>query len=335
MLTTAFLFADNGEWGKLFREGLEKYRNAAIEPEDKEINIKKWKNGKDWMIENYKTYLKRDDNSDKNQTTDAERRNGIISSYYYYATDPEIDEIVNFFIYVIENEKNQDIILGAIKNLTTIAFEGNTKAENYISKKAKSSSLSHKIRLQFNLSNIKVREDQQSINYLIGLIKKAQDVETTDLKFKSPDESTIVWYLIRKLFPKRYYSGKEYDYAVPLVKEMILSKSKIVQRFAISSYYKHTNKTEMRSIYQDCWDKVQNETTPRDEYINALYGLQALYELRDIGKHSMEFKGILTYFATLGGKKPIKNGFEYIELTDESRISKTEKQYFQKRLRSK
>ena len=327
--------AENDEWGAWFKENMEMSKENPIIPEDRSINLKRWKEEKNQLINNYKKYLKRNDNRKNDTKTDLEKRRDIVFSYYYDKTETEIDKIVDLFIFVIKNEGNQGIILGAIKNLTSIAFEGNTKAESYISTQANNSSLSHRIRLQFNLSNITIKDDKQSMDYLMNLIKKDQNVETTDLKFKSSDEGTILWYLLRSFFGQRYLKNLDYEYALPLMKQMLFSRSKGVQDLVAMEYLSLTNKAEIRRIYQDCWAKVQNETTPREEYINALYGLQALYELRDIGKHSMGFKGILTYFATLGGKKPIENGFEYIELTNESRISKEEKQYFQQRLRSK
>jgi hypothetical protein len=337
MVSTSFLFAENDEWGAWFKESIEMSKENPIIPEDRSINLKRWKDGKSWLIENYKKYLERDDNRDKKQMTDMERRNEIISSYYYDGSDPEIDEIVDFFIYVFNNDDVMRFKMEAIDNITTIALGGNNSARDFIFSQVNNTTLSHRMNLQFHLANITIREDQQSLDYLMSLIIKAQDVETTNLKYSSPDEGAIAGYLNRRFFSRRYSKGLDYDYALPLLKQMIYSRSKGSQGTAAFRYYYQTNKTEMRKIYDVCWAKVQDKTTPREEYIDALYGLQALYSLsqRNFSKHKIGFKGISSYFARLGGRKPVKNGFEYIELTDENRILKEEKQYFQQRLGSK
>ena len=335
MIAVSILSAESDEWGAWFKTSMEMSKENPIIPEDRSINLERWKEGKNRLINNYKKYLKRNDNRKNDTKTDLEKRRDIVFSYYYDKTETELEAIVNFFIYVIENEKNQGIILGATKNLTTIAFEGNTKAENYISTQADNSSLSHRIRLQFNLSNITIKDENQSLNYLMNLIKKDQNVETTDLKFKSSDEGTILWYLLRSFFGQRYLKNLDYEYTLPLMKQMLFSRSKSVQDLASMEYLSLTNKTEMRIIYNVCWAKVQDKNTHRKEYINALYGLQALYELRDIGKHAMRFKGILIYFETLILKTPTKDGLIYVDSGKETRLSKEEKIYFQKRLRSK
>ena len=87
----------------------------------------------------------------------------------------------------------------------------------------------------------------------------------------------------------------------------------------------------MRKIYQDCWEKVQNKNTSRKEFLNALYGLQALYSLsqRNIGKYKMEIKGISSYFVQLSGLTLIKEKWEYTETEGEARLIKEEKRYFQ------
>ena len=336
MITTSLLNAESDEWGAWFKDSMENSKEfeKEFQPENKGIVQHNWKHNKDELINTYKEFI--EEHRGENLT----RGNYPVEIldiliFYYDETNPDIDHIVDFFVYVIENDMDESIKLEVLNNITTIALEGNNSARDYIFSQVNNSTLSHRMNLQFHLSNITIKEDSQSLNYLMSLIEKAQDVETTDLKFKSSNEGTILWYLLRNSFGQRYLKNLNYEFALPLMKQMLFSRSKGVQDLVSMEYLSLTNKSEMRKIYNECWVKVQDKNTPRKEYINALYGLQALYELRDIGKHSMGFKGILTYFATLGGKKPIKNGFEYIELTDESRISKTEKQYFQRRLRSK
>lgn len=339
IITVALLNAltVNDEWGAWFKESMSKNKDNTMEPENKQGTMYRWKNEKEKLISDYKKFLRRDMSGAEIPQKEIERREPIVNFYYYDETDSEINTIVDFFIYVVENDPEDVLKFKAIKHLTTIAFKNNNKAKSYIISQKNNTSISHRLNLQFHLANITLQEDQQSINYLMFLITKAQDVETTDIKFSSLDEGAIAGYLNRSFFSKRYSEGLDYDYALPLLKQIIYSRSISAQRTACLKYYYQTNREEMRKIYEDCWGKVQNKSTPREEFINALYGLQALYSLsqRNIGKYKIGFKGILTYFATLGGKKPIENGFEYIELTDENRITKEEKQYFQNRLRSK
>ena len=329
--------AENEEWGAWFKESMGKSKefDKQCPPEDRDVNLKEWKEGKNWLINSYKLYLERDDNTDKEQMTDKDRRGDIISSYYFDGSDPEINEIVDFFIYVFKNDNVMHFKMIAIDNITTIALEGNNSAKEFIFSQVNNATLSHRMTLQFHLANITIREDHQSLDYLMSLIIKAQYIETTNLKFSSPDEGAILGYLNKKFFSRRFDKGLDYDYALPLVKQMIYSRSIGTQRGAAFRYYHQTNRAEMRKIYDECWEKVQDKNTPRKEYIDALYCLQALYDLKNWGKHSIKFKGISSYFARLGGRKPVENGFEYIELTDENRITKEEKQYFQNRLRSK
>ena len=335
MIAVSILHAENDEWGAWFKENV-RISNKTREqfpPENKSIIQHNWKYKKTQLIDNYKEFIEQHKGEKLTKGDYPDNILGILS-YYYDESDPEIDQIVDFFIYVFENDSVESIKIDAIKNITTIALEGNTKVENYISTQADNSSLSHKIRLQLNLSNITIKDDKQSLNYLMNLIKNSQDIETTNLKFKSPDEGTILWYLSRNFFVQRYNKGLEYEYALPLMKQILLSRSKGVQDLVAMIYLSLTNKAEMRSIYNDCWAKVQDKNTPREEYIDALYGLQALYELRD-GKHAMEFKGISSYFARLGGLTLINDEWEYTEAEGETRLNKEEKHYFQKRLRSK
>jgi hypothetical protein len=338
MITTALLNAESDKWESWFMENIEKNKaNPLPEPEDKQYNMKRWKEGKNWLIENYKKYLERDDNRDKEQMTDMERRGDIISSYYYDGSDPEIDKIVDFFIYVFNNDDVMRFKMEAIDNITTIALGGNNSAREFIFSQVNNTTLSQRMNLQFHLANITIREDRQSLDYLMSLIIKAQDVETTNLKFGSPDEGAIAGYLNRRFFCRRYSKGLDYDYVLPLLKQIIYSRSKGSQGTAVFRYYHQTNRAEMRKIYDVCWAKVQDKTTPRMEYINALYGLQALYSLsqRNFSKHKIGFKGILIYFETLILKTPTKDGLIYVDNGKETRLAKEEKIYFQKRLRSK
>lgn len=43
MFTTAFLFADNGEWGAWFKTSMEMSKENPIVYEDRNINLERWK----------------------------------------------------------------------------------------------------------------------------------------------------------------------------------------------------------------------------------------------------------------------------------------------------
>ena len=338
MINILFLNAENNdEWGAWFKKNVENSLENPIIPEDKGINQEKWKNNKDELIANYKKYLQRNDNSAQGQRTDRGKRGLIISFYYYDDSDPEIGKIIDFFIYVVENEKNDRIMKNAIINLKTIALNGNASAINYISQQTDNTDLSHKKKLLFNLANITIHKDEASLTYLMDLIKKAQDVETTDLKFKSPDESTILSFLTNEFFVQRYIKGLDYEYALPLQKQMLFSRSKGTQSFAALMYLHHTNKAEMRRIYRDCWAKVRDKSTPRPEFLDALYGLQALYSLsqRNIGKYKIKFGKIGRYFSQFATfvKVPEKNEFQLKASKKEKRLSDEMKVYFARRIR--
>ena len=337
MITTALLNAESDEWGAWFKTSMVESKGNTMEPENKQGAMYMWKNEKEKLISDYKRFLQRDMSGAEIPQKEIERREPIVNFYYYDATDSEINTIIDFFIYVVENDPENMLKFKAIKHLTAIAFKNNAKAKNYIISQKNNTSLSHRLNLQFHLANITLQEDQESINYLMTLIKKAQDVETTNLKFSSPDEGAIAGYLNRNFFSKRYSKGLEYDYALPLLKQIIFSRSVAAQRTACLKYYYQTNRAEMRKIYEDCWEKVQNKNTLRNEFIDALYSLQALYSLsqRNIGKYKMEFKGISSYFVRLGGLTLINSNWEWKGSESESRLTEEEKRYFQQRLRSK
>ena len=216
-----------------------------------------------------------------------------------------------------------------------LALKGIENARNFIKTNLNNRAYDKKVKIMFHLQNLTIENDKASIQYLLQLINESQNIKTLDLKYNSKYEVNIVWYIAKVLLQKRYENNLEYDYVLPILKQLMFSKCKNVQTVAVRAYYKLTNRAEMRKIYDICWAKVQDETTPRKEYINALYGLQALYELRDFGKHAMRFKGILIYFETLILKTPTKDGLIYVDSGKETRLSKEEKIYFQKRLRSK
>jgi hypothetical protein len=331
LITTALLNAENNEWGAIFKEEAERLKESHLMygPEDYELVLKKWRNP-DLLMKKYIELIEISDNSKKNN----EERVDIISPYYYDKDNKQNNEAAKLFIYSVNNDPYIDIKIIALDNLGIMALNGNMKARNFIKSNLNTTMYDHKIKTFFHLQNLTIQNDGTSIQYLLQLINQSQNIETTDLKFNSKDEVNIVWYTVKQLLQKRYEINLGYDYVLPLLKQLMFSRTKNVQTVAVRAYYKLTNRTEMRKIYDDCWAKVQDKTTPREEYINALYGLQALYELRD-GKHAMKFKGILIYFETLILKTPTKDGLKYIDNGKETRISKEFKIYMQKRLRSK
>ena len=329
------LIADDEELGSWFKESIEKSKENYFEPENKQITMKKWKYEKDELISNYKKYLKRDIKGDNKPQRESETRSSIASYYFYDKTDPEINKIVNFYIFVYENDIDKFLRITAFKTLVNIAFKDNQAAIEYIHSQANNQNLNEINRLKFYIVELALIEEEQDLDYLSDIIDEAQLIETTDVEYFSPIEQTIVSTLAKFYIQKRYQKGYGYKSILPILKKLIFSRSVFAQKSACYQYYHHTNKTEMRKIFNDCWVKIQDKSTPRKEFINALYGLQALYGLshRIIGKHKIGFKEISSYFARMGGRKPIQNGFEYIELSNENRIRKEEKQYFQQRMK--
>lgn len=338
MISAAFLNAENDERGAWFKESMEngKELEKQFPPENKSILQYNWKHNKDELINTYKEFIEKHGGE---KLTKGDYPDKILETliYYYDETDPDIGKTIDFFIYVVENDINESMKSDAINNITTIALEGNNKAKTYISSNVNNNYFSNNLNLHFHLANITIRENQQSLDFIMDLIKKTQNVETTNLKYSSPDESKILWYLLRNCFGQRYLKNLDYEYVLPLMKQMLFSRSKSVQDLVAMEYLSMTNKSEMREIYDDCWTKIQNNSTPRKLYINALFGLQALYSLsqRDIGKYKIVFEGISSYFAKLGGLTLINDKWEYTEAEGEPRLTKEEKRYFQKRLRSK
>ncbi len=278
----------------------------------------------------YLLYLSRDDNS-ADINTDEEMRQDLVYRYYYAATQ-DADAVIDFFIYVIEHEKLENIKISAVNNLLKLSFEDYRQAGSYIQEQTANKTLSPRLNLQFHLANITICRDENSLSHLMDLIMQAQKVETTNIKYSSPDEGVIAWYLTRKFFGRRFKKGLEYEYVLPLFRQLLFSRSKSTQRTSASKYRRMTNVAEMRKIYLECMALVKDKNTPRTAYVNALYGLQGLYTLHDKRAYGVKFKGLQSYFGTLGGKKPTKYGYDYIPSPKEKRLSAKEKQYFQNRL---
>jgi len=336
LLIISALFAESDEWGGIFKEIAHRHKEARTMygPEDYDLVLKKWKNPEN-LMEKYEKLIEISRESNTNQSQNEEERSSIISTYYYDKDNPRNNEIAELFIYSVNNDPNLDIKIVALDNLGILALEGNSFAKNFIESNLNNTRYQHKLVTLFHLQNLTIKDDSYSIQYLLELINQSQSIETTDLKFHSKDEVNIVWYVAKVLIYKRFDRGLNYDYVLPLLKQLMYSRCKSVQTVAVDAYYKLTNSTEMRRIYEECMAKVEDKSTSREEFLNALYGLQALYELRDIGKHKMGFKGILTYFETLILKSPTRDGLIYVDNNNEIRLSKEEKIYFQKRLRSK
>jgi hypothetical protein len=172
----------------------------------------------------------------------------------------------------------------------------------------------------------------------MNIIKKAQEVETTDIKYVSNDERIIAWFLMDNYFPLRYTYYKDYNYGLPLLRQLFCSRDKIVGDRSCATYYRLTNRKEMERIYKECWKKANDKTTPRKEYLDALYCLQSLYALSQIpiGKYHIGFKGIWSYFnnfAILEYKPEInKERCILVPCGNEKRVSDKEKVYFLERL---
>ncbi len=329
------LIADNEELGSWFKQSMAKNKDNIMEPENKQGTMYRWKNEKEKLISDYKKFLQRDIKGNIKPQRESETRSSIVSFYYYDETDQEIDKIVDFYIYVYKNDIDKFLRISAFKILVNIAFNNNQAAIGYIRSQANNQNLSEINRLQFYIVNLALIEEEQKLDYLSDLIDKAQSIETINIKYSSPIEQVIVGSLSKYYIPKRYQKGYGYKSVLPILKKLIYSRSVTVQKSACFQYYYHTNKKEMRKIFSECWAKIQDKSIPRIEFLDALYGLQALYGLskRNYANHKIGFKEIHSYFVRMGGRKPIKNGFEYIELSDENRIKKEEKQYFQQRMK--
>lgn len=339
------LKAESNKHEARLTKSMKNEKTIFFDLQDKQDNMKKWRTIKDKIILQYKKFLERNDNisnEDCEYSTDSERRQRIIKSYNYDKTDPKINQVIEFLIFAVENEKTERLKIEAIKKLTIIALNQNEKAKSYIKDQNDNLSLSHRLTLEFKLSYLTLEDSQTTFDYFMNLIKKAQDIETTDVKYNSSDERIIAWYLISKYPSLRHSFGLDYNYGLPLLKQLIFSRDKIVGSRACSTYYDLTNRTEIKRIYKECWAKVNDKNTPRKEFINALYGLQSLYALQQSfegigGEHRIGFKGILGYFMDFAVLKyiPKINTKKYILVANEKekRLSSKEKIYFSQRLK--
>ncbi|MCD4817778.1 MAG: hypothetical protein K8S23_03700 [Candidatus Cloacimonetes bacterium] len=332
-LTT--LIADDKEFGYWFKQSTEKSKENYFEPENKQITIKRWKHEKDKMISDYKKYLKRDIKGEFKPRREIETRSSIVSYYFYDKTDPEINKIVDFYIFVYENDIDKFLRIAAFKILVNIAFKDNQTAIGYIHSQANNQNLGEINRLKFYIVKLALIEEVQSLDYLSDLIDEAQLIETTDIEYFSPIEQTIVSTLVKFYIPKRYQKDYCYESSLPILRKLIFSRSVSVQKSACFQYYYHTNRTEMRTIFNEYWTKVQDKSTPRIEFINALYGLQALYGLskRNIGKYKIGFKEISSYFIQFGGLTLIDDKWIYIPSDKIKRLTKDEITYFHQRFK--
>ena len=338
---------NNSNWGEWFKLGMENGKKfmKKFQPPNKKRDMEKWRKQKDKIISDYKFYLERDENpEDQNCEVcgDKDRRREILASYYYDKTDPEIDKVVDFFIFVIENEKVNGFKTNALNKLLRIALTGNEKAKNYIIRQKDNTSLPKYLLLRYKISYLIMKDDKATFDYLMNIIKKAQEVETTDIKYVSNDERIIAWFLMDNYFPLRYTYYKDYNYGLPLLRQLFCSRDKIVGDRSCATYYRLTNRKEMERIYKECWKKANDKTTPRKEYLDALYCLQSLYALQrwfdGLGdsKRNIGFKGIWSYFnnfAILEYKPEInKERCILVPCDNEKRVSDKEKVYFLERL---
>jgi len=330
----------NDEWGAWFRESMEKSKEHPIIPESRDADRQYWQTQKDELIKGYKEILQKDSKDDKEKTKDIKRRGKTVSLCYYDSKDPKAENVLEFLFYVFENDSQIEIVNAAIQKISYIALDGNTDAFNFIQDHLNDENLDERVKLELHLANILVHNDEQSINYLMEEILKCQDVETLDIHFSSPIEGTIA-SSFRKLPAARYKRGLEYQYVLPLKKQLIFSRAKGLQHFTVVSYYHHTNKAEIKRLEKELWTKVENKNTPKDEYIDALYGLQGLLCLEMQGLQSLykekglyvdiNYGKIKSYFNSFIQRHFTDEGAVYIDNGKDTRVSKEFKIYMQNR----
>ena len=340
------IFADSSdEWGWQFKESFERSKNDTILIEEKDWVINQWRNHSDEIFKTYKYYRKK---FSEGIDITKEQEIDVVPNFYFdeKTTQKETDRGVDFYIYAFEHSQKWIYKLASYINLVKIAYHGNERAKRYIYKQKDNPNVQISLRLRFAVATLYWGNDRATVSYLMDVIKKAQDVETTDIKFSSPNESAIL-SAIRdtKVIWKRYEKGKDYNYILPLLRQMIFSRSKGIQYFAVESYYFYTNRAEMKRIYKECYEKIHNKNTPRKEFLDALYGYQALYFLQEsykgfphLKKYEIGFRGIRGYFDSLAileyHPEVNKNRFILVAIDKEKRLTDKEKIYFHKRLRN-
>ena len=92
----------------------------------------------------------------------------------------------------------------------------------------------------------------------------------------------------------------------------------------------------MKRLEKELWEKVEDKNTSKDEYVDALYGLQALLKLQNLWERTpdLNYGKIKFYFDFLLIKRRFTDkGVEYIDDGKETRVSKEFKIYMQSRCR--
>lgn len=343
---------DYGEWVKAVVEGMKDQEPMNMLT----VLIPKWKNSKDEIIAEYKHLLENDtlDYYDpktkeliKNDTerilhTNAAKRCRLLGNYYYFAKWPiqlhNDDKLRDLLIYAYENDPLLSVTNLSIKGLGYFALLGDNVALDFINSHL-NDDLPESVKLKLHLANLLANNDKQSVEYLMNIISNAQNVATTDRAYGSPLEGIIGGGLM-KIPGRRLFYELDYDYILPMVKELIYSRCKGVSQNAMLLYRTCTNSAEIEKLEKKLWKKVEDKNTPRDEYIDALCGLQAMLFLRNFRSNStnIDYRKIQHYFASMvtivAYNEKEGNIYENSKDFTDPRLNLEEKIYFSTRLRS-
>ena len=248
------------------------------------------------------------------------------------------DDILDFMIYMANNEPSINRLHDIFRALRNYAFNGSTKAKDYLLNQLQNPNHFLSIKIHLHCINLAFGKNDVSFNFLRDLINKAQNVETTNVAYISRIESIISSQM--KIIPnERYSKGKDFDDVLLLHRQLLQSRSKGLQEFEVLGYHYYVKPKTIENRVEDLWKIIEDNSFSRKEYLNALYELQAYNMLSNQNRTpfqvNIDYIKIKDYFLKM--VKPVKHsgsGIYDVENSEikENRITREKKIYFYERL---
>jgi len=249
------------------------------------------------------------------------------------------DEILDFLIYMANNEQSINRLHDIIRALRNYAFNGSTKAKDYILAQLQNPNHFLSIKIHLHCINLAFGKNDISFNFLRDLIIEAQNVDNTDVAYITPIESIISREM--EIIPnERYSKGNNFDDVLSLYFQLLHSRCKGLQDGLVLRYHYYVKPKTIENRVEDLWKIIEDSSFSRKEYLNALYELQAYNMLSNQNRTpfqvNISYTKIKVYFLKM--VKPVKHsgsGIYDVENSEikENRITREEKIYFYERLR--